>query len=230
MLEAAAAAGTPRFVHISTDEVYGPCREGHFREEEKLPGDVQATSSYAKSKAIADDLARSFADEIDVVVMRPTNCFGPWQHPEKAFARWVTRSLTGQSVPVWGDGHHVRQWLYAGDLTAAIMLVIDAAGPEPVYNVGPRHQQEITNRVLATWLLDHLSATPEDLEFTDYDRPDHDERYAVDPRRIEALGWRAGDVWSQFAETIEWYRTNSRWWQPLVRQAESIYRDVTASS
>jgi dTDP-glucose 4,6-dehydratase len=226
MLEAAATIGVSRFIHISTDEVYGPRPDGRFREEDKLPGDIQATSPYAKSKAIADDVARSFSDRLEVVVLRPTNCFGPWQYPEKAFARWVTRALTGRPVPVWGDGRQVRQWLYAGDLAEAIMLVVDAPRPEPVYNVGPRHWPEITNRGLATWLLEYLQVPLENLVLTAYDRPDHDERYAVDPGRIEALGWRPGDVWSRFAETVDWYRESSDWWGPLVPEAESIYVDV----
>jgi dTDP-glucose 4,6-dehydratase len=226
MLEAASASGVSRFVHISTDEVYGPRLHGHFQEQDKLPGDVQATSAYARSKGVADDLARSFPGVPEVVVLRPTNCFGPWQYPEKAFARWVTRALTDQPVLVWGDGHYVRQWLHAGDLAKAIMLVLDAASPESVYNVGPRHSPEIRNRDLATWLLDYLGLPDDFLVFTQYDRPDHDERYAVDPTRIEALGWKPGDVWSRFAETVEWYRASSDWWTRLVEAAESIYTDA----
>ena len=225
MLEAAAASGVSRFVHVSTDEVYGPRPAGRFREQDKLPGDGQATSPYAKSKAVADDLARGFAGGLEVVVVRPTNCFGSWQYPEKAFARWVVRALTDQPLLVWGDGRYVRQWLHAGDLTKAIMLVLDAEGPEPVYNVGPRHSPEVRNRDLAGWLLAYLDLPPNRLVFTDYDRPDHDERYAVDPTRIEALGWKPADVWSRFAETVEWYRATPDWWTPLVREAESIYAD-----
>jgi dTDP-glucose 4,6-dehydratase len=225
MLEAAASSEVSRFIHISTDEVYGPRSRGYFREGDKLPGDSQATSPYAKSKAIADDMACSFSDRFEVVVLRPTNCFGPWQYPEKAFARWITRALTGQSVPVWGDGRHVRQWLYAGDLTEAIMIVVDASAPEPVYNVGPRHSPEIMNRQLAEWLLEYLGLPDERLTLTAYDRPNHDERYAVDPGPIEGLGWKPGDVWSRFAETVEWYRGCPDWWEPLVPEAESIYAD-----
>jgi dTDP-glucose 4,6-dehydratase len=226
MLEGAVASGVSRFVHISTDEVYGPRPTGCFREEDKLPGDRQATSPYAKSKAIADELALNFRDQLDVVVLRPTNCFGPWQYPEKAFARWVTRALTGRSIPVWGGGRHVRQWLYAGDLVAAIMLVLGAEATEPVYNVGPRHSPEITNRDLAQWLLEQLQLPIDYLVLTDYDRPNHDQRYAVDPARIEALGWTPGDIWNRFSETIDWYRKTERWWLPLVQEAESIYSDL----
>jgi dTDP-glucose 4,6-dehydratase len=226
MLEAAAVGGVSRFVHISTDETYGPRKEGHFREEDKLLGEGRATSPYARSKALADDVAVEFRSELDVVVLRPTNCFGPWQYPEKAFARWVTRVLSGRTLPVWGGGGQVRQWLYAGDLVRAVHTVLDARTVEPVYNVGPRHSPEITNKDLATWLLTYLGLPAETLVLTEYDRPNHDARYAVDPGRIERLGWRPGDVWDRFGETVEWYRGHEDWWTPLVDDAESIYTDL----
>lgn len=229
MLKAAASFGASRFVHVSTDEVYGPICRGSFREEDKRQGDGQATSAYARSKAIADDIARASSGDLEVVVVRPTNCFGPWQHPEKAFARWVSRALTGRRVLVWGDGRYVRQWLSAADLSKVIVAVLDASCPEPVYNVGPRHVPEITNLALARWLLGYLCLPEDRLLLTHYDRPNHDRRYAVDPARIEALGWRAGPVWPQLAATVEWYRRTSDWWLPLVSEAESIYVDEEAS-
>jgi dTDP-glucose 4,6-dehydratase len=224
MLAAAARQGVRRFVHISTDEVYGPILEGAFQEEDKEEGDRQATSPYARSKALADDVARSFQG-LEAVVMRPTNCFGPWQFPEKAFARWVTRALRREPIPVWGDGLYVRQWLAAEDLAEAVLLVASADRPEPAYNVGPRHVPEITNLDLARWLAGYLALPPDRVVLTEYDRPDHDRRYAVDPSRIERLGWRASDPWERFASTVEWYRGAESWWGPLVGEAESIYSD-----
>lgn len=225
MLEAAVKHDVQRFVHVSTDEVYGPILNGSYREEDKLPGDGQASSPYAKSKALADDLARGFGSEMEVVVVRPTNCFGPWQFPEKVFSRWIVRALTDQPLLVWGDGLYVRQWLYGEDLSAAIGRIFDTADPEPVYNVGPRHEPEITNLALAQWLLSHLGLSQDRVILTEYDRPDHDRRYSVDPSRIEALGWKPADTWDQFAETVAWYRNNEAWWKPLVEEAESIYAD-----
>jgi dTDP-glucose 4,6-dehydratase len=225
MLEAAKKHGVERFVHVSTDEVYGPILNGSYREEDKLPGDGQASSPYAKSKALADDVARELAADMEVVVVRPTNCFGPWQYPEKAFARWIVRALTDQPLLVWGDGLYVRQWLYAEDLSEAIDRMFEAPAPEPVYNVGPRHEPEITNLALAQWLLGHLGLPQDRLVLTEYDRPDHDRRYSVDPSRIETLGWKPADTWDQFAETVDWYRNNEAWWKPLVQEAESIYAD-----
>jgi dTDP-glucose 4,6-dehydratase len=225
MLEEAATGGCSRFIHVSTDEVYGPTLHGTFREEDKLAGDGQTTSSYAKSKAIADDLAREFEAGPEVIVIRPTNCFGPWQYPEKAFARWVTRALSGQPVPLWGDGLYVRQWLYAEDLAEAISLLLAAPRTDRVYNIGPRHRPEITNLDLARWLMEYLGLQESHIVFTAYDRPDHDRRYAIDPSRIEALGWNPRPVWNALIQTVEWYRRHEDWWGPLVSEAESIYSD-----
>lgn len=230
LLESARKFGVRRFVHISTDEVYGPIAQGAFVEEDKLPGDVQASSPYAKSKAIADDLVRSYADRLEVVVARPTNAFGPYQYPEKAFARWVTRALRGEPLLVWGDGRYIRQWLFAQDLAEAVALLSDVGEPGGTYNIGPRHQPEITNLELAHWLVDYVSLSHDQVRLTEYDRPDHDRRYSVDPTRIEQLGWRPGDTWAQFAATVDWYRDHDGWWGTLIGEAESIYIDAESSS
>jgi dTDP-glucose 4,6-dehydratase len=228
VLEAAEAVGVERFVHISTDEVYGPILEGAFGEDDKPDGEGSATSPYARSKALADDLARSFARRLPVVVVRPTNAFGPHQFPEKAFPRWIVRALRGEPLPVWGDGLYVRQWLYAGDFAEAVALAATAGEPGSVYNVGPRHDPEITNIALARWLVATLGLPPDRIVMTAYDRPDHDRRYCVDATRITALGWRAGDVWEQLAATVAWYRDHAGWWEPHLAEAESIYTDAGA--
>lgn len=225
LLEAAVSAGVQRFVHISTDEVYGSITQGFFRERDKLPGEGGATSSYSRSKALADDLAFSYADRMHVVVARPTNSFGAWQFPEKVFSRWVTRALRGQPLLVWGDGLYIRQWLYASDLAKAVALLLRKGTSGEAYNIGPSHDPEITNIDLARWLAGFLDLDPSCIEMTKYDRPDHDRRYAVDAAKVRALGWEPGDVWEQFSETVEWYRSNRGWWERLVEEAESIYAD-----
>ncbi len=228
VLEEAARAGVARVVHVLTDEVYGPVVAGAHREEDKDQGTAQASSAYAKSKSAADDFALALWPTVSAVVLRPTNCFGPWQHPEKALPRWITRGLTGRPLPVWGDGLYVRQWLHVDDLAAAIRLVLDLERPQPVYNVGPRHDPEIANVALARWVVDHLGLPTDRISLTAYDRPEHDRRYAVDPSRIEAAGWRAADPWERFAATVAWYRAHAAWWLPLVADAESIYGDIPA--
>jgi len=228
MLEAARAGGVERFVHISTDEVYGPILEGSFAESDKLPGDVQASSPYAKSKALADDLAHSYTDKLEVVVARPTNAFGPWQFPEKAFPRWVTRALRGEPLLVWGDGLYKRQWLFAGDFARAIALLAAVGKTGEAYNVGPLHDPEITNLDLASWLVGHLGLPAESVQLTAYDRPDHDRRYAVDPGKINALGWHSGVVESQLSDTVGWYVNNEPWWREHIAEAESIYKETVS--
>lgn len=225
VFEGAVATGVRRVVHVSTDEVYGSIVEGAFREGDKLPGDGQASSPYAKSKALADDLARSYSDKLEVIVARPTNAFGAWQFPEKVFPRWVTRAMRGEPLLVWGDGLYVRQWLYAEDFARAIKLLLEEGEPGEVYNVGPRHEPEITNLDLARWLVDYLGLPEDRIEMTAYDRPAHDRRYAVDSQKIRAFGWEPGDVWAQMTKTVEWYRSNPKWWERHIAEAESIYSD-----
>lgn len=230
LLEEAAAHGVSRFLHVSTDEVYGSILQGSFKESDKPPGTGQAASPYSQSKALADDLALSFAARFDVRVVRPTNAFGPWQFPEKAFPRWVTRGLRSARLPVWGDGLYVRQWLFAEDFARAVALVLDRGRRGEAYNIGPEHDPEITNLVLAQWLVQYLDLDPGVLTLTGYDRPDHDRRYAVDSSKVRALGWEPGDVWLQLARCVDWYRANESWWAPLVGEAESIYADGEAGS
>jgi len=230
MLETAAANGVECFVHVSTDEVYGPILQGAFCEDDKPDGEGPATSPYARSKALADDLARSLAGRLPVVVVRPTNAFGPHQFPEKAFPRWIVRALRGEPLPVWGDGMYVRQWLFAGDFAQAVALAAAAGVPGSVYNVGPRHEPEITNVALARWLVTTLGLPEDRIVMTAYDRPDHDRRYCVDASRITALGWRPGDVWEQLAATVSWYRDNAAWWEPHLTEAESIYADAAGAT
>lgn len=228
LLDSSISAGVERFVHVSTDEVYGSIAQGYFGEEDKGQGHGAATSPYAKSKALADELALASAKDLDVVVARPTNAFGPWQFPEKAFPRWVTRALRGESLPVWGDGLYIRQWLFAEDFARAIALLAEKGERGQAYNVGPKHEPEITNIDLARWLVDHLGLDEGRIEMTAYDRPDHDRRYAVDPAKIMGLGWQPGDVWEQLAATVEWFKANEPWWRRHIEVAESIYSDAKA--
>lgn len=228
LLDALTAAEPQIVVHISTDEVYGPCPGDPFRESEKEPGEGKATSPYARSKALADDLARSYADRLPLVVARPTNCFGPWQHPEKALPRWITRALRGERLPVWGDGGYIRDWLPVADACEAVELLVDAGEPGRVYNIGPNREPEIRNIELARWLVEHLGLPEDRVVLTRYDRPDHDRRYAVNSDRMRALGWEPDDdVWGRFVDAVAWYRDNTWWWEPLIDNAESIYADRT---
>ncbi|HEY3942854.1 MAG TPA: NAD-dependent epimerase/dehydratase family protein [Acidimicrobiales bacterium] len=225
LLEGAVRHGVGRFVHVSTDEVYGEAEPGRFfREEDKEPGDHQATSAYAKSKSRADDLVRSYADRLSLNVVRPTNNFGPYQFPEKAFPRWATRVLRGEPISLWGLGDQVRDWLYAPDTARAIELVLERGEPGAVYNVGANNRPEIANRDLAHWLMGRLHDHGATIEHQIDRREHHDGRYGVDTARIRALGWAPSpDVWQAFEVTTRWYVEHAAWWAPLVAEAERIY-------
>jgi dTDP-glucose 4,6-dehydratase len=225
LLEAAESAGVRLIVHISTDEVYGPCHGSPFREEEKAPGEGGATSAYARSKAVADDLARSFAHRVPVIVIRPTNCFGPWQHPEKAVPRWICRAILGEPIPVWGDGQQVRDWMFVEDACIGIETAIRLGRPGEVYNIGPEGGER-TNLEVARMVALAAGKGDDAVYLSEYDRPDHDRRYAVDTSKIRSLGWRpATDLEEGLAQTVRWYQTHLDWWLPLRSQAEDLYHD-----
>jgi dTDP-glucose 4,6-dehydratase len=224
VLDAAEAAGC-RVLHMSTDEVYGPCPADPFREEDKLPGEGLATSAYARSKALADDLARSYAERVDVVVARPTNCIGPWQHPEKAVPRWATRALRGERLPVWGDGEQVRDWMFVEDAVSALRLLAERGERGEVYNIGPQ-AEGVPNVEIARAIARSAGQDEASVYLSHYDRPQHDRRYAVATDRIAGLGWHASrSLEAAIAETVEWYRENEAWWSPLVPDAEQLYAD-----
>lgn len=224
VLAAAEHAGVGLVVHVSTDEVYGPALDEPFSEEAKAPGEGRATSAYARSKALADDAALSFGG-VPVIVVRPTNCFGPWQHPEKAIPRWVTRALSGARLPVWGDGGYVRDWMFVDDVCEAIETLIDTRPPPGAYNVGPGGEP-VTNLDIATTVARLAGRGDDAVYLTSYDRPLHDRRYSVDSAKMRALGWTPRhSVHAGLEKTVEWYAANRAWWEPLVAGAESLYDD-----
>lgn len=225
VLTGAEVCGATRVIHVSTDEVYGPCEEEPFTEDAKLPGRGLATSPYAQSKAIGDDVALSFSDRIPVIVARPTNCFGPWQHPEKAVPRWTIRAITGRRLPVWGDGRQVRDWMFVDDACRGLEALISWGEPGQVYNLGPGGPQ--TNNLEIARLIASLAGQdPNSAYRTEYDRPQHDRRYAVDCSKVRALGWSPQiDLEEGLLRTIAWYGENREWWRPLLEEAEGLYED-----
>lgn len=226
LLDAARAANVTRVVHVSTDEVYGPALDEPFREMDKGPGEGLATSAYARSKALADDLAQSYAGDMQVIVVRPTNCFGPWQHPEKAIARWTARALSGQRLPVWGDGRQIRDWMYVDDACSAIMLVMEEAEGSDVFNIGPG-REAIGNLSIAELVAGAAGREPDSIYLTAYDRPQHDRRYSVDATKLRNLGWVPEiGVEDGIRRTVAWFAENRPWWAGLVGSAEALYDDV----
>lgn len=228
VLAAAKAAGVELVVHFSTDEVYGPALERPFTEDDKEPGEGRATSAYARSKALADDLAVTYRGGPRMLVVRPTNCFGPWQHPEKAIARWTTRALSGRDLPVWGDGRYVRDWMFVDDVCDAVEALIEKRPSAGAYNVGPGGEP-IPNLVIAREIARLAGRDDDAVYLTAYDRPSHDRRYSVDSSKMRSLGWepRHG-VTEGLAATVEWYREHRDWWEPLLDEAEDLYDDRAA--
>jgi dTDP-glucose 4,6-dehydratase len=225
VLDAALAGGVPRVVHMSTDEVYGPCPGEPFREHQKLHGEGLATSAYARSKALADDLAHSYSDRLDVVIARPTNCIGPWQHPEKAVPRWATRALRGERLPVWGDGLQVRDWMFVSDAVSGLRVLAERGARGTAYNVGPA-AEAVPNVEIARMVARAAGSGEDAVYLSEYDRPQHDRRYAISTDRIAALGWSATHSLEQaVAETVGWYRDHGDWWGTLVPEAEGLYAD-----
>ena len=226
MLEEAFKKGVKKFIHISTDEVYGSIAEGYFSETDKLLGDSQATSAYSKSKSQADDLAMEFGRNYPVVVLRPTNNFGPWQYPEKALPRWISNILLGEKIPLWGEGMQVRDWLYAPITSECVEFLLLNGKNGNAYNVAANHNPEITNRTAAEWICKLLGVDPKKwIKFTPDPRPDHDFRYALVTEKISDLGFEPGvEPYKQFEMTVNWYKQNQEWWKKRKEEAESIYK------
>lgn len=215
LLDAALRSQVPRFVHVSTDEVYGSYPTGSAREDDPL----DPSSPYSSSKAGSDLLARSYhvTYGYDVVITRCTNNYGPYQFPDKVIPLFVTNLLEGRKVPLYGVGANERDWLYVGDHCTALHLLVDEGQPGEVYNIGSGAQK--ANLDLTRVILRHLGLDESWIEFVP-DRPGHDLRYALDSSKIGALGWSAAhDFDAGLEDTIEWYQERRDWWEPLKRES-----------
>ena len=202
-----------KVVHVSTDEVYGSIDEGSFAETDRL----EPRSPYSASKAGADLIALAYREtfELPVAVTRSTNNFGPHQHPEKLIPLFTTNLLNGLAVPLYGDGLNVRDWCHVEDNCAAIDLVLRQGQPGEIYNIAGGN--ELTNRDLTDRLL-ALCGRDESFIQPVADRLGHDRRYSVNTAKITGLGWSpARDLDVALAATVDWYRDNRWWWEPLKR-------------
>ncbi|MGK3106592.1 MULTISPECIES: dTDP-glucose 4,6-dehydratase [Streptomyces] len=215
LLNAAANAGVGKFVHVSTDEVYGSIESGSWSEEAPL----EPNSPYSASKASSDLLARAFhrTHGLPVCVTRCSNNYGPYQHPEKVIPLFVTNLMDGTPVPLYGDGGNVRDWLHVDDHCRGISLVAENGRPGEVYNIGGG--TELTNLDLTERLLELLGADWSMVERVP-DRKGHDRRYSVDIAKISAeLGYRPEMSFENgLAETAKWYMKHRGWWEPLKKR------------
>jgi dTDP-glucose 4,6-dehydratase len=211
MCDVARNVGVERFVHISTDEVYGSIDEGSFTEEDRLG----PRSPYSASKAGSDLIALAYHETygLPVIVTRSSNNFGPYQYPEKVIPLFVTNLLEGATVPLYGDGGNVRDWCHVADNCAGVDLVLRHGTIGEVYNIGAGN--EITNLELTHRLLALCGAGPESIERVT-DRLGHDRRYSIDTAKVRALGWAPERELDEALEaTVGWYRDNRWWWEPL---------------
>ena len=211
-----------RFHHISTDEVYGSLGpEGLFTETTPYA----PNSPYAASKASSDHLVRAWRETYGLPTLL-TNCsnnYGPYHFPEKLIPHMIIRGLAGQSLPVYGNGENVRDWLYVEDHARALALIVELGVPGQAYNIGGRQERrniEVVREICR--LLDHYAplrdASREELITLVADRPGHDRRYAIDPSKIEReLGWRAVETFETgLAKTVRWYLERRGWWQSIL--------------
>jgi dTDP-glucose 4,6-dehydratase len=216
VLDAALRAGVRRVVHVSTDEVYGSIEAGSWTEASIL----EPNSPYAASKASSDLLARSYhrTHNLDIVITRCSNNYGPHQFPEKVIPLFVTNLLDGRPVPLYGDGLNVRDWLHVDDHCRGIALVLASGRAGEIYNIGGGH--ELTNLELTRVILELTHATVASLIHVT-DRKGHDRRYSIGDAKIRAeLGYRPSVPFRQGVEsTVQWYRDNRAWWEPLVNTA-----------
>ncbi len=219
LLEAVKDLRVPRYIQISTDEVYGSIERGAFRERDPL----SPSNPYSASKAGGDLLARAYwtTYKLPVIITRSSNNFGPYQYPEKIIPLFITNALEDRPLPLYGDGKNVRDWLYVLDNCAAIDLVLHKGRDGEIYNVGGG--TEVENIVLTRQVL-RLLGKPESLIQPVKDRPGHDRRYALDCGKIRGLGWKpAYEFGRALAEAVEWYRANEAWWRPLKSGAFKEY-------
>lgn len=211
LLDAARAAGVRRFIHVSTDEVYGSVPRGRSREGDKL----EPNSPYAASKAASDLLVRSYwvTHRFPAIITRASNNFGPRQYPEKALPLMVTNWIDALPFPLYGDGRQVRDWLYVVDHARAIALLLRKGKPGEVYNIGGTFS--CANRELVARVR-RLMGAPRSLVQPVADRPGHDRRYALDCSKLGSLGFRHAYSFEKALElTVEWYRRHEGWWRPL---------------
>ncbi|RSK28853.1 dTDP-glucose 4,6-dehydratase [Bacillus sp. HMF5848] len=215
LLDAAREIGVKKFVHVSTDEVYGELDfdpSSFFTEETPL----QPNSPYSASKASSDLLVRAYHETygLPMNITRCSNNYGPYHFPEKLIPLTISRVLNDQKVPVYGDGNNIRDWLHVYDHCAAIDLVLHEGENGHVYNVGGHNEK--TNLEVVQTIIKTLGKSEDLIEFVK-DRLGHDKRYAIDPTKLERLGWAPTYTFDTgIAQTIQWYLDNKEWWEQII--------------
>jgi len=211
VVDAARKLDIGRVLHIGTDEVYGSVEVGSSLETDPL----EPRSPYSASKAGSDLIALAYhhTHGTPVLVTRCTNNFGPYQYPEKAIPLFTTNLIDGKKIPLYGDGLNERDWLYVDDHCSGVHLVLTKGTVGEIYNIGAGN--ETPNRVLVDKLLGIFGVGEEMVQYVE-DRKGHDRRYSVNIDKITSLGWKKKRTLDEaLAETVQWYRDNRWWWEPL---------------
>ena len=211
VIDAARKLDIGRVLHIGTDEVYGSVEVGSSLETDPL----EPRSPYSASKAGSDLIALAYhhTHGTPVLVTRCTNNFGPYQYPEKAIPLFTTNLIDGKKIPLYGDGLNERDWLYVDDHCSGVHLVLTKGTVGEIYNIGAGN--ETPNRVLVDKLLGIFGHGEEMVQYVE-DRKGHDRRYSVNIDKITALGWKKKRTLDEaLSETVQWYRDNRWWWEPL---------------
>ncbi|MCG7848428.1 MAG: dTDP-glucose 4,6-dehydratase [ANME-2 cluster archaeon] len=213
LLESALKHDIKRFVHVSTDEVYGSINDGSFKETDMLV----PSSPYSSSKAGSDLLAQSYyiTHNLPVIITRCTNNFGPYQYPEKLIPLFVTNLIEGQKVPVYGTGQNIRDWIYVLDHCKAVDFVLHSGSVGEIYNIGGGAEK--TNLEITEMIIEKVGSDRSMIEYVK-DRPGHDLRYSLDCSKLKELGWTPEyDFDEALKETVQWYVENRWWWEKLKR-------------
>ena len=215
LLEAVRRHDSVRFLHVSTDEVYGSIPSGSSVESDLL----MPNSPYSASKASSDLVVRSYVQTfgIDAVITRCSNNFGPYQYPEKLIPRFITNVLRGKRVPVYGNGRNIRDWLHVDDHCRGIGIALQEGRRGEIYNIGGG--TEIDNITLTMMILETMGVGEEWVEYV-ADRPGHDLRYSVDWSKAQSqLGYSPNlKLADELPRLVDWYRDNEDWWRPLVSE------------
>ena len=213
LLEATRLSKVPRFLHISTDEVYGSLEKGEAKEHFPL----EPNSPYSAAKAASDLLVRAYwkTYAYPAMIVRSSNNYGPYQFPEKVIPLFITNLIEGKKVPLYGNGKNRREWIFVEDNCRAIDLVFNQGKPGEIYNLGTGH--ELSNIDLTRTILKQMGFDESFIAYVE-DRRGHDFRYAIDLTKIKSLGF--APKWSfekGLSHTIQWYKENSTWWKPLKK-------------
>lgn len=208
-----------RFIHISTDEVYGSIEQGSFKESDPL----KPNSPYSASKAGADLLVRSYikTHNIPAIIVRSSNNYGPYQYPEKVIPLFITNLLENKKIPLYGDGLNVRDWLYVTDNCEAIDFVLQKGKIGEIYNIASGNEK--TNLEITKLILKEMNKDDSMVEYVK-DRPGHDRRYSIDFGKIRKLGWAPKFKFERgIKDTVAWYKKNESWWKKIKEGAYKKY-------